>query len=153
VSRFVHSVLINIFRLIMTEEGLKPYREIPIFGRIAIIQAFKAPGEVSTVVYTFNFNYFAEERFIAYSHLQISIGHSGLRPKRRSLHSSFRKCCGSSCKASGNRNSCEHSQNGGKLNLRTNLWLISQISAHCAPSLRRPVENCPMVGRQGSHML
>lgn len=32
--------------LIMTDEGLKPYREIPIFGRIAVIKAFKAPGEV-----------------------------------------------------------------------------------------------------------
>jgi DNA damage-binding protein 1 len=32
--------------LLVTDEGLKPYREIPIFGRIAVIKAFKAPGEV-----------------------------------------------------------------------------------------------------------
>ncbi|KAI6221851.1 DNA damage-binding protein 1 [Aphelenchoides fujianensis] len=31
--------------LLITEEGLKPYRELPIFGRIAIVRAFKAPGE------------------------------------------------------------------------------------------------------------
>jgi DNA damage-binding protein 1 len=39
--------------LIMTEEGLKPYREIAIFGRIAIIKAFKAVGEVKLI-----FDYF-----------------------------------------------------------------------------------------------
>lgn len=39
----------------MTDEGLKPYREIPIFGRIAIIKAFKAPGEVAfRLIYCLN---------------------------------------------------------------------------------------------------
>lgn len=40
----------------MTEEGLKPYREIPIFGRIAIIRAFKAPGEVTVFSCYWQFN-------------------------------------------------------------------------------------------------
>ncbi|KAI6206956.1 hypothetical protein M3Y94_00974300 [Aphelenchoides besseyi] len=31
--------------LLLTEDGLKQYREIPVFGRIAVIQAFKPPNE------------------------------------------------------------------------------------------------------------
>lgn len=33
--------------LLVTPEGLKPHREIPVFGRIAVIKAFRPPGEVS----------------------------------------------------------------------------------------------------------
>jgi hypothetical protein len=33
--------------LLVTPEGLKPHRELPIFGRIAILQSFRLPGEVS----------------------------------------------------------------------------------------------------------
>lgn len=39
--------------LIMTEEGLKPYREIAIFGRIAVIKAFKPIGEVILIYLSF----------------------------------------------------------------------------------------------------
>ncbi|KAI6225193.1 DNA damage-binding protein 1 [Aphelenchoides fujianensis] len=35
----------NIELLLITEKSLKPYREISIFGRIATVRAFKAPGE------------------------------------------------------------------------------------------------------------
>ncbi|KAH7729396.1 UV-damaged DNA binding factor (ISS) [Aphelenchoides avenae] len=31
--------------LLVTPEGLKPHREIPVFGRIAVIKAFRPPGE------------------------------------------------------------------------------------------------------------
>jgi hypothetical protein len=32
--------------LLVTSEGLKPHREIPIFGRIGVIKSFRIPGEV-----------------------------------------------------------------------------------------------------------
>lgn len=36
----------RIEHFLVTEEGLKPYREIPIYGRIATLNSFRLPGEV-----------------------------------------------------------------------------------------------------------
>lgn len=36
----------RIEHFLVTEEGLKPYREIPVFGRIATLNSFRLPGEV-----------------------------------------------------------------------------------------------------------
>lgn len=62
--------------LLVTEEGLKPHREIPVFGRIALIQAFRPPGEVR---YPFFLLFlFLEERPPLHSHCQISNCYSEL---------------------------------------------------------------------------
>lgn len=36
---------------LVTPEGLKPHRECPVFGRIATIKLFRAPGEVWILIF------------------------------------------------------------------------------------------------------
>ena len=79
-SDLIISRINRIEMMLVTEDGLKPHREIPIFGRIALIRAFKAPGEVCICFYKFcvqkrhifSFTHTLEKRLASHPHLQKS---------------------------------------------------------------------------------